>query len=75
MTMQRTDQTEAVIAEQYDRAKKQLEATLYRIVYGISAQWPPKAADAAAIRAMTALDHELRALAYGLPEPPGAEAS
>lgn len=69
MNQQLSDQ-QAIIEAQYAAAYDRLTKTMYRIIYGVSAKWPPKEADAKAIREMASLDVELRAVAYGLPEPP-----
>jgi hypothetical protein len=61
---------QALIEAQYAAAYDRLTATMYRIIYGVSAKWPPNAPRADAIREMASLDVELRAVAYGLPEPP-----
>jgi hypothetical protein len=71
MNQQLSDQ-QAIIEAQYAAAYDRLTKTMYRIIYGVSAKWPPKEADAKAIREMASLDVELRAVAYGLPEPPEA---
>jgi hypothetical protein len=68
MNQQLSDQ-QALIEAQYAAAYDRLTKTMYRIIYGVSAKWPPKEADAKAIREMASLDVELRAVAYGLPEP------